>query len=125
MGFMKAKAPKQTPEELALMRAQTAELARTQDQLNEQRRRIIRAQTGGRGSLLSGGERGVRAGESRGMAGGSAGAGGGSRTLGVGGAGASRAGAAGYAGGSLFGGGGMAGGYGGVNRGTGGTTARV
>ena len=125
MGFMKAKAPKQTPEELALMRAQTAELARTQDQLNEQRRRIIRAQTGGRGSLLSGGERGVRAGESRGMAGGSSGAGAGGRTLGVGGAGASRAGAAGYAGGSLFGGGGMTGGYGGVNRGTGGTTARV
>lgn len=118
MGFMKPKAPKPTAEELALTRAQTAELSRTQDQLNEQRRRIIRAQVGGRGSLLSGSERGVRAGETRAMRGGSsAGATGTGRSLG--GSGAARAGAAGYAGGSLFGGGGMTGG--GMNRGTGGT----
>lgn len=122
MGFMKAKAPKQTPEELALLRAQTVELGRTQDQLNEQRRRIIRAQTGGRGSLLSGGERGVRAGETRSTRGSGGGATGG-RTLS--GTGAGRAGAAGYApgaGSSMFGGGG---GFGGANRGTGGGTAQV
>lgn len=121
MGFMKAKAPKQTPEELALMRAQTTELARTQDQLNEQRRRIIRAQTGGRGSLLSGGERGIRAGETRQSRGSGGGATGG-RTLS--GAGAGRAGAAGYApgaGSSMFSGGGG----GGMNRGTGGGVAQV
>jgi ribosome recycling factor len=41
MGFMKAKPPKQTPEELALVRAQSAELSRTSDQLNEQRRREL------------------------------------------------------------------------------------
>jgi len=123
MGFMKAKAPKQTPEELALMRAQTTELARTQDQLNEQRRRIIRAQIGGRGSLLSGGERGVRAGEMRQTRGSGGGATGG-RTMS--GTGAGRAGAAGYApgaGSSMFSGGG--GGGGGVNRGSGGAVAQV
>lgn len=124
MGFMKAKTPKPTAEELALTRAQTAELARTQDQLNEQRRRVIRAQVGGRGSLLSGSERGVRAGESRAMMGGSGGGGGRS-----GGTGSSRAGAGGYAGGAMAGGGGLMGGYSGsgsgVNRGTGGSSARV
>jgi hypothetical protein len=122
MGFMKAKAPKPTAEELALTRAQTAELARTQDQLNEQRRRIIRAQVGGRGSLLSGSERGVRPGETRAMRPSGAGATGTGRVLG--GAGASRAGAGGYAGGSLFGGGGSFSYGGGMNRGSGGD-ARV
>ena len=120
MGFMKAKAPKQTPEELALVRAQTAELSRTSDQLNEQRRRIIRAQTGGRGSLLSGGERGVRAGETRSTRGSGGGATGGRTMSGVG---AGRAGAAGYApgaGSSMFSG---FGGGGGGNRFSGGDTA--
>jgi hypothetical protein len=123
MGFMKAKTPKPTAEELALTRAQTAELSRTQDELTERRRRIIRAQVGGRGSLLSGSERGIRPGESRAMVGSTGGGAGRS-----GGTGSGRAGAAGYAGGAMAGGGGLMGSYSGgsgVNRGSGGTTARV
>lgn len=54
---MKSKTPKKSPEELALLTAQTRELARQEDQINERKARILRAQMGSRASLLSGGER--------------------------------------------------------------------
>lgn len=62
---MKSKTPKKSPEELALLSAQTRELARQEDLINEKKARILRAQTGSRSSLLSGGERGVRPNEMR------------------------------------------------------------
>ena len=74
---MGASRPKKTAEEEALMRAQTRELGRTQEEINEKKRRILRSQTGGRSSLLSGSERGVQPGETRLMRGGSGNAGGG------------------------------------------------
>lgn len=57
--------PQKTPEEQALLRLQIAELSRTGQDLAEKRRRIIRSQLGGRSSLLSGSERGIRPGEIR------------------------------------------------------------
>ena len=53
MGFG-AKKPKKTAEEKALLAAQTRELSRQDEALNERKRRIIRAQTTSRASMLSG-----------------------------------------------------------------------
>lgn len=64
MGF-KAKKPKKTAEERALESAQARELDRTGEALNEKKRRTLRSEIGGRGSLLSGSERGIRPGEQR------------------------------------------------------------
>lgn len=64
MGFG-AKKPKKTAEERALEAAQARELDRTQNDINEKKRRTLRAQYTSRGSLLSGSERGVRPGEVR------------------------------------------------------------
>ena len=61
----KAKRPQKTPEEQALLRLQIAELSRSGQDIAERRRRIIRGQLGGRSSLLSGSERGIRTGEAR------------------------------------------------------------
>jgi hypothetical protein len=66
---MKAKKPKQTAEEKALAAAQARELDRTQEEINERKRRTLRSEMGGRSSLLSGSERGVREGEVRQMTG--------------------------------------------------------
>lgn len=51
---MKAKKPKQSAEEKALLSAQVRELARQDEAINEKKRRIIRAQTSSRASMLSG-----------------------------------------------------------------------
>lgn len=67
---MKASKPKQTAEEKALAAAQARELDRTQEEINERKRRTLRSEMGGRSSLLSGSERGVREGEVRQMTGG-------------------------------------------------------
>lgn len=61
--------PSKTKQEKALVAAQMRELDRTQEEINEKRRRVLRSQIGGRGSLLSGSERGVREGEVRQMRG--------------------------------------------------------
>jgi hypothetical protein len=60
-----ASKPKKSKEEKALDAAQARELDRTQDEINERKRRILRSEMGGRSSLLSGSERGVRPGETR------------------------------------------------------------
>jgi len=111
---MKAKKPKQTPEERALMAAQTRELARQEDQITERKRRIMGAQRSGRASLLSGGERGVMPGEVRSVRGAGSGMTGGRTSTG------------GKAGGmSLLGGGVRSGGGGGgSSAGSSGGTAR-
>lgn len=57
--------PSKTAEERALERAQARELDRQYQEINERKRRILRSQIGGRSSLLSGSERGVREGEVR------------------------------------------------------------
>ena len=61
---MKAKPPKKTAEEKALAAAQARELDRTQKEIDEKKRRTLRAQYGST-SLLSGSERGVVEGETR------------------------------------------------------------
>jgi hypothetical protein len=54
LGSLKPKAPKKTPEELALLRAQSVALSRSENEINERKKRIIRAQTSSRASMLSG-----------------------------------------------------------------------
>lgn len=56
--------PGKTPEELALIASQTRELDRQGSAINEKKRRTLRSQLG-TNSLYSGGERGVRRGETR------------------------------------------------------------
>lgn len=51
---LKAKRPKQTAEEAALLSAQTRELGRQDMALNEKKRLLIRSQLSSRASLLSG-----------------------------------------------------------------------
>jgi hypothetical protein len=65
----KAKKPKKSAQEKLLLAAQTRELSRTQEEIDERKRRILRGQYGSRGTMLSGGERGVRPGEARGQRG--------------------------------------------------------
>lgn len=88
MAFGGGKAPKKTPEEKALEAAQTRQLDQTEQEINDRKRRILRSEIGGRGSLLSGSERGVRPGETRlgpaTTAGGSSGKSGVPRKVGVG-----------------------------------------
>ena len=64
-GMKKAKAPGASEEEKALAAAQNRELARKNDEIVQRQKRILNSQRGGRASLLSGSERGVRAGEVR------------------------------------------------------------
>ena len=51
---MKANKPKKSAEEKALAAAQVRELSRQDEAINERKRRIIRAQTTSRASMLSG-----------------------------------------------------------------------
>lgn len=107
-GSLKPKKPKATSEQKALAAAQARELDRQSNEINERKRRILRSQIGGRSSLLSGSERGIRPGEVRQVSGSSttatAGRSGIPRVAGLGGGGSGGAGSRGGGGrrGSIF-----------------------